>query len=204
MKFPFYSFSLIFFLAFVNVANAQDVLDFDGKVTHSNSQNDLNKKSIIVVKQKLKQLLSEFARQHDMVINVSDNVKDSFVRSQKFSNDEVEFIREISNSYALDWYRRGDEYFLSNEKERASRMIVMGNVSVTDLQRELAVLVKNTDSFSLEEVSASNSLFISGPPSYVALVEMIVEGMINNSKVAINSVSVVRFGKRSTSATAQD
>ena len=192
---------ILFVGAFSNVANADSnvAIQPTPKVEMVKNNQTISSQSVVVVKQKLKPLLEEFARQNDVTINISEKIRNIFVRSQRFSKDKMKFLSEISSEYAMDWYLRGEEYFISAEKERLSRMIGMENISVERLQAELALLAKNTNDFTIEEISSSNSIFVSGPPTYVALVELVVEGMIKNNKTSASGVSVVRYGKKTSS-----
>ncbi len=154
-------------------------------------------RSIIVVNQRLKSLLEEYARVQNIDIIISDKVKNRLIRSERFPIERDKFFAQISADYSLDYYQRGDEYFISDINERASRMISLKNLKFKDVRAELSSLVSNDEDFTFEEVSASNSIFVSAPPSYIALVELVTEGMLKNNLV--DNVTLVRFGVKSKS-----
>ena len=174
------------------------------QITNSARTQQSGGHSIVVVNQKLKQLLEEFASQHAITLTISEKVRNTSVRSKRYSIEVEKFLDQISTDFSLDWYQRGGEYFVSSINERSSRMIGLSNISYNRVNIELANLVSNTQGFSFEEVTTSNSIFISGPPTFVALAELMVEGMIKNGQVASNNVTVYRFGVKTSAETVEE
>ncbi len=174
-------------------------MDVNQNADVKNNEKVANDRSIIVVNQRLKSLLEEYARIQNIDIIISDKVKNRLIRSEHFPIERDKFFAQISANYSLDYYRRGDEYFISDISERTSRMISLKNLKFEDVRAELSSLVSNDEDFTFEEVSASNSIFVSAPPSYIALVELVTEGMLKNNLV--DSVTLVRFGVKTKSNT---
>ncbi len=183
---------IIFFVSPANMLAVQGK-EKEGEATPQTK----NDGTIIVVNQKIKQLLEDFSRQNGLTLNISDKLN-IVVKNHRLPAEKKQFLDELSKRYSLDWYQRGNELFVSAKKERVSRIIATKNIELSALQNDLGQLAQNIEDFPFEQAENSRLVLVSGPPSYLALVELVLEAIEKSPNTNTDVVNLIGYGSKST------
>ncbi len=138
-------------------------------------------KSVVIINQKLDSLLSDFAHREGLALKISKRMK-TRVKSKTLPGEQTQFLNTLAKYYPIDWYKMGNQLFVSKKKERVTRMVSIGSLSPERIKKDIENVITNTASFSFSSIKASKSILLSGPPTYVALVELIVKNALKNSQ----------------------
>lgn len=170
-----------------------------GAVASTEDQNNRQKEQastqstekIYVATADIRDLISNFARRQGLRYRMTKGVKGK-VETSWFSNNTEVFFSELANKYDLQWYRDGNTIQVSHLSENVSRIIPLYPVPFSIFQERLKELELLVSDFPIRHSEESRQVLLSGPPSYIARLEIIAEGMQNT----LGTVSIIKFGKR--------
>ena len=138
-------------------------------------------KSVVIINQKLNSLLADFAQRQGLALKISKKIR-TRVKSKVLPSEPVKFLNALAKFYPIDWYQMGNELFISQKKERVTRLINIGSISPKQIKSDIEASVMNAKSFSFSSIKGSKSILLSGPPTYVAFVELVIKGNLQNSQ----------------------
>ena len=133
-----------------------------------------SEKSVVIINQKLGSLLAEFAQRQGLALKMTKKLR-TRVKSKVLPGEPVQFLQKLAKLYPIDWYQMGNDLFVSKKKERVTRLLNIGSISPKQLKADIERTVINANSFSYSPIAGSRTIILSGPPTYVAFVELMVK-----------------------------
>lgn len=132
--------------------------------------------SFLVVNRRIDNFLNELAREQGIRIHHSDSVRGR-ITNASFIGDVEDLLETLSDRYNLDWFSYNGVYFVSHQKEAATRMIRLGDLSVEDALSALEKSELVVDRFPIKATAEDAVLSVTAPPYMVAIIESIIEGI---------------------------
>ena len=145
---------------------------------------------IVVVRQDLRDLITQVARFYGFEAVLSRQVTGE-LRNERLPSDFAAFIERLTRDRDLVFYFRDRELNASARAENVSRVIGLGPSSPEELRRAVEAAGVDADRFPLQFIESSNSVLVSGPPSFVGLVEVIAESLVRTDRSAAD-ITVIR------------
>ncbi len=149
-----------------------------------------NEINYYVVDQPVTAFLSELERSTPLRFQVSENVRGRLF-NVGLHGDTDRVMSVISQKLGLDWYKFNGVIHVSSKSESATRVVRLG-----DLQPEQALLALTEsglpiDSFSAQVTGEGSALALSGPPTFLALAEAVIEA-IPETQAEVIAVKMAR------------
>ena len=130
----------------------------------------------LVIDQDVKDVLSEFGRNIDVPVDVSNQVKGR-LRGQLPVATAKEFLNKLCESYGLVWYFDGATLHVSAKSEVKTELINIGRLPVNNLTDQLNTLGIADPRFPVRSTPDGGVISVSGPVSYIALVRQTLTAM---------------------------
>lgn len=150
-----------------------------------------------VVDQDLKVVLNELGRNVGLRMQISDKVAGR-VRGNIPHETSKEFFVNICKSYGLEWYFDGFIMHVSSADENGTGIIDTRGFRVSDVKDMLRSSRIYDERFPVEGATGARNLTVSGPPSYILLVERLVSSLTQaRAKTVLyraDQMTVVKFG----------
>ncbi|MBO0711688.1 MAG: hypothetical protein J2P47_10475 [Acetobacteraceae bacterium] len=152
----------------------------------------------LVLDQDLKGVLTEFGRNIDVTVDVSDQVKGQ-LRGELPAASAEDFLNKLCESYGLVWYFDGAVLHISAKTEVRTELIKTGR-SAKDVAERLNSLGIADARFPIRTTPDAGVVSVSGPPPYRTLVRQTLAAMAPAGSAAAPTntvtVAVVRGTKR--------
>jgi type III secretion protein C len=130
----------------------------------------------VVIEQDLKNALTEFGRNIDVPVKVSDEVKGK-LRGDLGSGTAEEFFKRLTANYGLVWYFDGSVLHVNAASELRTEVIDLGWILPTDVVSKLSKLGIADSRYPIRTAAGSSVISVSGPPPYIALVRQTLIAM---------------------------
>jgi type III secretion protein C len=126
--------------------------------------------------QKLESVLSDFAGSFSLSLSLAPGATGTV--SGKFTTGTpTEFISKLAGVYGFVWYSYAGTLFISKSSDLVTRTIVPPGGSMANLQKALTNLGVLDSRFGWGELPGQGVALVSGPASYVKLIEETVRGL---------------------------
>ena len=145
---------------------------------------------LVVVRQELDDLVTQIARFYGFDAVLTRQVRGT-VENERLPSDLNAFIARLTAERDLVFYFRNRDLNVSARSENVSRVIGLGPSDPRELRAAIEAAGVDADRFPLRFIEASNSVLVDGPPSFVALVEVIAESLVRTTRNA-PAVTVIR------------
>ena len=145
---------------------------------------------LVVVRQDVRDLIEQVAGFYGFDAVMSRQVSGE-VENARLPSDLDMFVERLSEDRNLVFYFRNRDLNVSEASENVSRVVGLGPSSTEELRTAIEAAGIDADRFPLQSIEASNSVLVSGPPSYVGLVEVIAESLVRTERTA-PAVTVIR------------
>lgn len=132
---------------------------------------------LVVVRQDLSDLITQVARFYGFDAVLTRQVRGD-VENETLPSDLNAFIARLTADRELVFYFRNRDLNVSAREENVSRVIGLGPSDPDELRAAIEAAGVDADRFPLRFIEASNSALVEGPPSFVALVEVIAESLV--------------------------
>ncbi len=154
----------------------------------------LNERFDVTVRdQSLRDVIEQFGTMVGIPTLVSERV-DAVVSAKFVDATGRDILDEFTKRYALDWRFDGRRLEVSANSEQVSRVLSMSGV----LQSELVEALKGLDAYDsrypLSAIDGQLAL-LTGPPRYVAIVEIVLAELAENRSVELEEARVLRAQK---------
>jgi type III secretion protein C len=123
----------------------------------------------LVLDQDLKGVLTEFGRNIDVPVDVSDQVKGQ-LRGELPAAGAEDFLNKLCESYGLVWYFDGAVLHINAKTEVRTELIDIGRLSSKDVAERLNSLGIADARFPIRTTPDAGVVSVSGPPPYRTLV----------------------------------
>ena len=154
---------------------------------------------IVVVRQDVRDLIEQVTSFYGFDANLTRQVRGE-VENLRLPADLDGFLKRLADERDLVFYFRGRELNGSARDENVRRVIGLGPSDIRELRGAVEAAGVDADRFALESIEASNSVLVSGPPSFVGLVEVLAESLVRTERVA-PEVTVIRGNRINRSET---
>jgi type III secretion protein C len=132
----------------------------------------------LVVDQDLRDILTEFGRNLNMAVQISDQVAGRRIRGRLPITTAKEFLARLCESYGLVWYYDGAKLHVSAENEVRAEMVSLGQVNPAVMKERLQELGIADPRFAIRSTGDnSRVLSVSGPPRYLEHIREAVAAM---------------------------
>ena len=145
---------------------------------------------IVVVRQDARALIDQVAQFYGFQTVFTRQVRGE-VENTTLPTDFDAFLDRLSADRDLVFYFRNRELNVSTREENVSRVIGLGQSNPTELRAAIEAAGVDADRFPLRFIEASNSVLVDGPPSFVALVEVIAESLVRTDRPS-PEITVIR------------
>ena len=132
--------------------------------------------NMVVRDQSVRDVLIQFGALAGVPVLVSDDV-DARVTARFDNATGEEIVKAIARQYALDWRYDGRRLEITASNEQVSRILDMGGVARADLVAALEALEAHEPRFPIRVVDGQLAM-LSGPPRYVAIVEIVLAELV--------------------------
>jgi type II secretory pathway component GspD/PulD (secretin) len=130
----------------------------------------------LVIDQDIKEVLTEFGRNIDVPVEVSDQVKGR-LRGQLPVATAREFLNQLCESYGLVWYFDGAALHINAKSEIKTELINIGRLPVKNVTDELDKLGIADPRFPVRTTADGAVISVSGPTPFIALVRQTLTAM---------------------------
>lgn len=132
----------------------------------------------LVVDQDLRDILTEFGRNLNMPVQISDQVTARRIRGRMPITPAKEFLTRLCESYGLVWYYDGAKLHINAENEVRAEMVSLGQVNPATMKERLQELGIADARYAIRSTGDnSRVLSISGPPRYLEHIREAVAAM---------------------------
>lgn len=114
--------------------------------------------------------LAEFATGFGLSLALSPEVGGT-VNGRFAANTPTEFISRLASAYGFVWYTHGGTLYISRASDNVTRGLAAPGGNVAAMRKALADLGVMEPRFGWGELTAEGMALISGPPTYVNLLE---------------------------------
>jgi len=121
-------------------------------------------------KSSLESVIAEFARTFNLSLNLSPGIQ-GLVNGRFNSPNPTDFISKLGGVYGFVWYVNQGTLYISRSSETVTRNMQVPSSSLPTLKKALTDLGILDSKFGWAELPGQNTVLVSGPPSYVTLVE---------------------------------
>lgn len=138
----------------------------------------------LVIDQDIKEVLTQFGRNIDVPVEVSDQVKGR-LRGQLPVATAREFLNQLCESYGLVWYFDGAALHINAKSEIKTELINIGRLPVKNVTDELDKLGIADPRFPVRTTADGAVLSVSGPTPFIALVRQTLTAMVRAASPAV-------------------
>jgi type II secretory pathway component GspD/PulD (secretin) len=131
----------------------------------------------LVIDQDIKEVLTEFGRNIDVPVEVSDQVKGR-LRGQLPIATARDFLNQLCESYGLVWYFDGATLHINAKSEIKTELINIGRLPAKNVTDELDKLGIADPRFPVRTTADGAVISVSGPTPFVALVRQTLTAMV--------------------------
>ncbi len=139
----------------------------------------------------LPEVLRAFGRSFGVNTSISPKVQ-GIVSGRFFAETPSDFLNRLANAYGFTWYYHGGVLYVHAISETVSRSIEVTPEDIPDLRNALRGLGVVDDRFGWGEFPDRGVVIVSGPPSYVSLVEQTIRLLPSTPSRGI-TISVFRL-----------
>ena len=129
--------------------------------------------------QKLEAVLADFASSFSLSLSLAPGITGA-VNGKFTTTTPTEFISKLAGVYGFVWYTHAGTLFVSKASDLATRNIAPPGGSISSLRKALTDLGLLDTRFGWGELPGQGVVMVSGPPSYVNLIEATVRGLPNS------------------------
>lgn len=144
---------------------------------------------------KLEAVLADFAGSFSLSLSLAPGVG-GLVNGRFTTKNPTEFISKMAGVYGFVWYSHAGTLFVSKASDVTTRSLPGPSGNVTNLKQALTDLGVLEPRFGWGELRDQGVVLVSGPPSYVSL----VEGTLRGLPLAAGAQQVAVFRLRHASA----
>ncbi|HSV46780.1 MAG TPA: EscC/YscC/HrcC family type III secretion system outer membrane ring protein, partial [Ramlibacter sp.] len=126
---------------------------------------------------RLDAVLADFAASFSLSLSLPQDIGAAMVNGRFTTKNPSEFIGKLAGVYGFVWYTHAGTLFVSRATDVTTRGISSGAGSITGMRKALTDLGVLEPRFGWGELSEQNVALVSGPPSYVSLVEATVRNL---------------------------
>ncbi len=157
-------------------ANKTDVVGEKTKnsITETPKLNNKDEVNLFIFEDKITNILREISRHRGIVIKISDKVK-GYIRKRRLSGTFKATLNELSSDHDFEWFLYEKTLYVSNKSEKQTHFPKLGKLSYDQVIKSIRSSGLELDRFQIKLLDDKNSIILSGPPSYVAIVETIIE-----------------------------
>ena len=145
---------------------------------------------LVVVRQDVRDLIDQVAQFYGFETVLSRQVRGN-IENTTLPSDFNAFLERLASDRDLVFYFRNRELNASTRDENVSRVVGLGQSSPSELRAAIEAAGIDADRFPLRYIEASNSVLVDGPPSFVALLEVIAESLVRAERPA-PEVTIIR------------
>ena len=127
----------------------------------------------------LSEVLQHFATDQNIPIIVSEKITDKVNANFQNMPPKV-FLERLASIYDLVWFYDGRSLYVSHLSESESRIISLKNMDVETAKQQLIELGLWDKKFNWRPAPKSQVVYVSGPPTYVSLIEESIELLSEN------------------------
>jgi type II secretory pathway component GspD/PulD (secretin) len=132
----------------------------------------------LVVDQDLRDILTEFGRNLNLGVQISDQVAGRRIRGRLPITTAKEFLTRLCESYGLVWYYDGAKLHINAENELRAEMVSLGQVNPATMKERLQELGIADMRYAITSTGDnSRVLSVSGPPRYLERIREAVAAM---------------------------
>lgn len=150
-----------------------------------------------VVDQDLKTVLLELGRNIGLRMKISEKVTGR-VKGRIQHTTAKEFFMQICAGYGLEWHYDGFTMYVSSLEENQTKAIDAEGFRIGSFIGKLRSSAFYDPRFPLHVQRAGHNITLSGPPTYIALVDELAASLaLSNTRTVLyrgENVSVVKFG----------
>ncbi|ALD99928.1 MULTISPECIES: hypothetical protein [Pseudomonas] len=128
----------------------------------------------VLVDQDIRGALTEFAQNLDLIVVFSDKVRGN-ARGTVRGETAGEFLGRLCDANQLSWYFDGNVLHIAGADEVGTRVFDLQGTRLQELQDYLARLQVSGQPMSSRVSPDNDSLFVSGPPAYLAQIQQHVD-----------------------------
>lgn len=125
---------------------------------------------------KLEAVLADFAGSFSLSLNLAPGVG-GVVNGRFTTKNPTEFISKMAGVYGFVWYSHAGTLFVSKASDVVTRSLPGPSGNVSNLKQALTDLGVLEPRFGWGELRDQGVVLVSGPPSYVSLVEGTLRGL---------------------------
>ena len=126
--------------------------------------------------QKLEAVLADFAGSFSLSLSLAPGITGA-VNGKFTTVSPTEFVTKLAGVYGFVWYTHAGTLFVSKASDLATRSIVPPGGNIASLRKALTDLGVLDARFGWGELPGQGVVLVSGPPSYVNLIESTVRGL---------------------------
>jgi type III secretion protein C len=126
--------------------------------------------------QTISNFLNELERSSGFRFQTSPLVKGR-LRNLSISGTPSEVMDIIANDLGLDWYGFNDVIYVSTKAEAGMRVVRLGNLNADHALTVLRESGLSVDQYSVQVAAGGTALALSGPPTFLALAEAMIESI---------------------------
>jgi type III secretion protein C len=130
----------------------------------------------LVIDQDIKEVLTEFGRNIDVPVEISDQVKGR-LRWRLPVAAAKEFLSQLCESYGLVWYFDGAKLHINAKSEIKTELINIGQLPVQNVTDELNKLGIADPRFPVRSTADGTVISVSGPTPFITLVRQTLTAM---------------------------
>jgi type II secretory pathway component GspD/PulD (secretin) len=136
----------------------------------------------LVIDQDVRDILSEFGRNLNITVKMSDQVGARRLRGRLPISNAKEFLNRLCESYGLVWYYDGAVLHISAQNEVRTEAVDLGTVNPNGMHEKLTALGIFDPRYQLLSAPDSRVLSVSGPPPYLARIREVVAMMQKSNR----------------------
>lgn len=125
---------------------------------------------------RLETVLAEFAGSFSLSLNLAPSVSGT-VNGKFTAASPTEFISRLAGVYGFTWYTHAGSLYVSKSTDLVTRSLPVPSGSLGSLRKALTELGVLEPRFGWGELPSQSLVMISGPETYVQLVEQTVRGL---------------------------
>ena len=132
--------------------------------------------SVFVFDDKIENFIKELIKDEKLSAKISRKVRGKVIR-RKLIGSRDEILNKISKEFNFEWFVYDRTLYISNRSETTTRVIALDKLKMENVLNALKAAGLQLDRFPIRNMADRKTFIISGPPSYVALVETIISSL---------------------------
>ena len=125
---------------------------------------------------KLETVLAEFAGSFSLSVSMAPSLS-GLVNGRFTTQNPTEFITKLAGVYGFVWYTHAGTLHVSKSSDTLTRSLPAPGGGITNLRQALTDLGVLEPRFGWGELAEQKVVLVSGPPSYVNLIESTLSGL---------------------------